>query len=274
MSKFDSDKSSASLSLFSFEIALIPGCASACQAYNVLKTTLSSKEVSDLSRAAHDNVSQGGFNANIRAFGPYPHHLDLVHTAPPTFKSSTRDDPSLGTTSPASADEVRVMRIRGVGDKKGQRHQIMHGRTVSTRFGPNTVSAYLEVVRSALSLMMDRLANTSFRASENTSSDAPPRGKVTGIISYSEELSRNVVRSGVPPPLPKYTRVAMWRGESVCLDQMGAGDMEEEIVAGINWCEAKTPSERVDLDLSVMVSHTKFGPSSVEPFVSLKGRAM
>lgn len=84
---------------------------------------------------------------------------------------------------------------------------------------------------------------------------AAAKEEVVGVISYTEELSKNVVRTGVPPPLPKYTKVAMWRGEDVCLNQLGAGDMEEVLV-GIAWCEPKGLRRSVDLDLSVMVSST------------------
>lgn len=55
---------------------------------------------------------------------------------------------------------------------------------------------------------------------------AAAKNEVVGVISYTEELSKNVVRTGVPPPLPKFTKVAMWRGEDVCLNQLGAGDMK------------------------------------------------
>lgn len=195
--------------------------------------------------------------------------------------------------SPAGG-EVRVEREYGVADKKGQRHQIVRPRTVSTSFGQASVDAYLTLVTSALSRKMDDLANgkapnkgpdgaSSFEevaaeaagsgtavSAEASAEDAmvvgsnngggggegnrraAGEGEVVGVISYTEELGKNVVRTGIPPPLPKYTKVAMWRGEDVCLDQLGAGDMKE-LMVGIAWCEPKGSRYSVDLDLSVMV---------------------
>lgn len=161
-------------------------------------------------------------------------------------------------------DEVRVVRECGVADKKGQRHQINRPRTVSTRFGQACVDGYLGLVTSALSQKMDDLAsptptNVNVKAADGDASEANSeegnevkRDVVVGVISYTEELSKNVVRTGVPPPLPKYTKVAMWRGEDICLNQLGAGDMKRLLV-GITWCEPKGSMTRIDLDLSVMV---------------------
>lgn len=178
------------------------------------------------------------------------------------------------------AGEVRVGREYGVADKKGQRHQIFRPRTVSTSFGQACVDAYLALVISALSQKMEDLGNgappnkcpdggisTLTDVGETTGSGmtvveedngggkrrAAEKEEVVGVISYTEELSKNVVRTGVPPPLPKYTKVAMWRGEDVCLNQLGAGDMKE-LMVGIAWCQPKGPTPSIDLDLSVMVS--------------------
>lgn len=157
-----------------------------------------------------------------------------------------------------------------VADKKGQRHQITRTRTISTNFGSASVEAYSNMLTSLISAQMEQLA--AGRAKPRNDSTPHETGgrqeagewtggagsvdkrDMMGIISYSEELCRNCVRSGVPPPLPKYTRVAMWRGEDVCLEQLGAGGMNELIV-GVTWCEPKDGKMgRVDLDLSVMVS--------------------
>ncbi|CAM9911654.1 unnamed protein product [Scytosiphon promiscuus] len=170
---------------------------------------------------------------------------------------------SPGKARDPSTDEVRVMRECGVADKKGQRHQITRPRTISTRFGQESVDGYRCLVTSALSRKMEDLtsvasAKMDVSVTDGGDSEAVARGRndaereVVGVISYTEELSRNVIRSGVPPPLPKYTKVAMWRGEDVCLNQLGAGDMKELLV-GITWCEPKGSTTRIDLDLSVMV---------------------
>lgn len=167
-----------------------------------------------------------------------------------------------------TADEVRVVREYGVADKKGQRHQIDRPRTVSTRFGQSSVDAYLDLLTSVLSRKMEDLVSppteSSSRADlkangmrdkcpEGVPNVAAAREEVVGVISYTEELSKNVVRTGVPPPLPKFTRVAMWRGEDVCLNQLGAGEVQELLV-GIHWCEPQGSNAQIDLDLSVMVS--------------------
>lgn len=176
-------------------------------------------------------------------------------------------------------DEVRVLKEFGVADKMGQRHQIIRQRTVSTSFGSDDVDGYTNLLSSVLSGKIDELVSgipgevggggcggggekgggkancrgNGMRKSHEGSRETHD-GEVVGVISYSEELSRNVVRSGVPPPLPRYTKVAMWRGEDVCLEQLGAGEMQELIV-GITWCEPKSGKMgKVDLDLSVMVS--------------------
>lgn len=157
----------------------------------------------------------------------------------------------------------------GVADKKGQRHLIKRTRTISTNFGSASVVAYNTMLSSLLSTKMENLAAGSARAGNGivpavagesmqagegiNSAGSVGKRDMLGIISYSEELCRNCVRSGVPPPLPKYTRVAMWRGEDVCLEQLGVADMNELIV-GITWCEPKDgKTGKVDLDLSVMV---------------------
>ncbi|CAN0457171.1 unnamed protein product, partial [Hapterophycus canaliculatus] len=145
-----------------------------------------------------------------------------------------------GRARASQADEVRVMRDCGVADKKGQRHQIIRPRTVSTRFGQPCVDAYLGLVTDG------------YDSESHTECQREVKGEVIGVISYTEELSKNVIRTGVPPPLPKYTKVAMWRGDDVCLNQLGAGDMEELLV-GITWCEPKGSTAQIDLDLSVMV---------------------
>lgn len=172
----------------------------------------------------------------------------------------------------SSVEEVRVICEYGVADKKGQRFQIQRPRTVSTTFGQTSVDGYMAMLVSALSHMMKKINALSSGALDGgptkgpmkagkTTPTIPPvddgdmsltTGEVVGVISYTEELSKNVVRSGVPPPLPKYTRVAMWRGEDVCLEQLGAGNMKEFLV-GITWCGPKGWSHNVDLDLSVMV---------------------
>lgn len=149
--------------------------------------------------------------------------------------------------------EVTVVRKYGVADKKGQRDHIARSHTVSTHFGQSSVDAYLTLLTSVLSWKMDNLTSRPAASSslvgleanempDKCLEDAPNvlvvKEEVVGLISYTEELSKNVVRTGVPPPLPKFTRVAMWRGEDVRLNQLGAGDMEELLV-GINWCEPK-----------------------------------
>lgn len=172
-----------------------------------------------------------------------------------------------GTMSHPPGDEVRVVRACAVADKKGQRHQINRPRTVSTRFGQSSVDAYVNLLSSALAQKMEDFFSRSTTSSSvglnakqgpvKCPGDVPKvaaaKEEVVGVISYTEELSKNVVRTGVPPPLPKFTRVAMWRGEDVCLNQLGAGDMNELLV-GINWCEPKGYNGSIDLDLSVMVS--------------------
>lgn len=154
----------------------------------------------------------------------------------------TKEDP--GSTL---GDEVRVIREDGVADKKGQRHQIMRARTVSTSFGQACVDGYLGMVRLTLSRKIDALVSTPSLSKPSAEGDAetavlrPPHApqspgnedtnmateqniagvsktggdqqavteQVVGIISYSEELKKNAIRSGVPPPLPKYARVAI-----------------------------------------------------------------
>eukprot|EP00752_Nemacystus_decipiens_P008322 g7437.t1 len=182
------------------------------------------------------------------------------------------------------AGEVRVEREYGVADKKGQRHQILRPRTVSTSFGQASVDAYLALVTSALSQKMDDVANgapakdpdgvdvteeavmsakapvedaTMIDEGAGDNRRAAGKEEVVGVISYTEELSKNVVRTGIPPPLPKYTRVAMWRGEEICLNQLGAGDMKE-LMVGIQWCQPKQSRQKIDLDLSVMVYDSKW----------------
>lgn len=241
----------------------------------------------------------------------------FVHPEPPPSKKkktaagSSGDDGSLNPASGTLAEgtgateagekvdnlagEVRVEREYGVADKKGQRHQIVRPRTVSTSFGQACVDAYLALVISALSRKMNDLANgapskcadgapSSEKAATRTAGSgttvpgeasaedamvvaggdddgddgsrrAVTAEEVVGVISYTEELRKNVVRTGVPPPLPKYTKVAMWRGEDVCLSQLGAGDMKE-LMVGIAWCQPQGSRQSVDLDLSVMVSST------------------
>ena len=250
----------------------------------------------------------GAQSADDAAAGPF------VHPEPPPpkkIRTPTGSVVSADGTGPATgkaeekldnpAGEVRVEREYGVADKKGQRHQIVRPRTVSTSFGQPSVDAYLALVTSGLSRKMDDLANgapnkapdgapssddvaaelagpgTGTAVSVKVSADdamvvaevdneggggggggredkrrAAGKEEVVGVISYTEELSKNVVRTGVPPPLPKYTKVAMWRGEDVCLNQLGAGDVKELLV-GIAWCEPKGSRQSVDLDLSVMV---------------------
>ncbi|CBJ28634.1 conserved unknown protein [Ectocarpus siliculosus] len=248
-----------------------------------------------------------------------------VHPEPPPSKKSKTDGEACpsgpvvdGADAGAAAevkegpDEVRVMREYSVADKKGQRHQIVRPRTVSTSFGQPCVDAYVGLVVSALSQKMDQLGSlpalssplaripggargdspvpmdaeqtrddgscveagvivgatvaTDQKArpakeSESNPGEAGAEGGndksakgngVVGVISYTEELRENVVRTGVPPPLPKYTRAQLWRGEDLCLDQLGAGGMKELLV-GITWCEPKGSRDRIDLDLSVMV---------------------
>lgn len=248
-----------------------------------------------------------------------------VHPEPPPSKKSKTDGegcPSRPVVDGADAgaaaevkegpDEVRVRRKYSVADKKGQLHQIVRPRSVSTSFGQPCVDAYLGLVVSALSQKMEQLGSlpalpsprdripggsrgdspvpidaeqtrddescveagvivgatvtTDQKArpakeSESTPGEAGAEGGndksakgngVVGVISYTEELRENVVRTGVPPPLPKYTRAQLWRGEDLCLDQLGAGGMKELLV-GITWCEPKGSRDRIDLDLSVMV---------------------
>lgn len=171
-------------------------------------------------------------------------------------------------------DEFRVKQYSSVADKEGQRHQISRARTISTRFGQTCVDEYVGMMSSVLSSRMQELTDSSGVGTcsggaiankpgmgecgvSKDSEASVVAGEVSGVISYTEELSKNVVRSGVPPPLPDYTRVAMWRGESVCLEQIGAGQLEKELLVGIAWCERKGGGERVDLDLSVMVSRAQ-----------------
>ncbi|CAN0403384.1 unnamed protein product, partial [Ectocarpus fasciculatus] len=249
-----------------------------------------------------------------------------VHPEPPPSKKSKSDgetcpggqvvdraDACATTEVKERPDEVRVMREYSVADKKGQRHQIVRPRTVSTSFGQPCVDAYLGLVVSALSQKMEQLgslpelspprhripggtprenspvpmdaeqrrdggscveagvivgvtATTDQKVRPATKSESSPgdggaaggndesvKGNgVVGVISYTEELRENVVRTGVPPPLPKYTRAQLWRGEDLCLDQLGAGGMKELLV-GITWCEPKGSLDSIDLDLSVMV---------------------
>lgn len=254
-----------------------------------------------------------------------------VHPEPPPSKKLKTDAETCpggqvvyGVVAGAEAeakerpDEVRVMREYSVADKKGQRHQIIRPRTVSTSFGQPCVDAYLGLVGSALSQKMEQLGSlpalssprdgipgdtredspvpmdaeqtrddgscvepgvivgatvtTDQKARPAAESDSNPgeagaaggndksvKGNgVVGVISYTEELRENVVRTGVPPPLPKYTRAQLWRGEDLCLDQLGAGGMKELLV-GITWCEPKGSRERIDLDLSVMVRNYEGG---------------
>lgn len=195
------------------------------------------------------------------------------------------DAAEAGDNRDPPASEVRSTQEFGVADKKGQRHMIQRQRTISTSFGQGSADAYLAMVASALSQKMEEISALSagvasggdgadsanagvtvpLPASTGDGDDCAldggvsPKGdasltagEVVGVISYTEELRKNVVRSGVPPPLPNYTRVAMWRGEDVCLEQLGAGDMKE-LKVGITWCEPKGSSDTVDLDLSVMV---------------------
>ena len=265
------------------------GCTFVSQALTVLKTTLSSGEIAALSEAAQAQASkialtsratQSGTDANrvedrldvasVRRRGRKNSRIcrdghrsnfgkPFMHPVPPAGEKSKYSHLKLENLSLAGimgrdTDEVRMTWESGVGDKKGQRHQIQRARTVSTRFGPNSVGTYRDMVGSALSLKMETFVAAS-RTPDEVLSEAPPQRAVVGVISYTEELSKNVVRSGVPPPLPKYTRVAMWRGDDVCLEQIGAGDVEE-LVAGITWCEPKGFDGRVDLDLSVIVSNS------------------
>lgn len=156
------------------------------------------------------------------------------------------------------------------------------------------MDAYLALVTSALSRKMDDLANgapskrpkgapsledvdgamesdmtASARASEedkmvvaedsndDDSRRAVGKEEMVGVISCTEELSKNVVGTGVPPTLPMYTKLAMWRGEDVCLNQLGAGGMKELMVS-ITWCQPKGYHQSIDLDRSVMVSSPGF----------------
>lgn len=255
------------------------------QAYTVLNTTFSPSEVAALSEATRElpSVTNNGdeevgnlLGAHSAASSALPRgrrkkrgkgtNAPHVHPEPATKKRRTGDVvegvAETDEGEDTNAIEVRVTREYGVADKKGQRHQIDRQRTVSKGFGQKSVDAYTAMVSSVLSRKMETLAkadtaNRKVKPSADSSGSgkegsAAEAGEVIGVISYTEELNKNVVRSGVPPPLPEYTKVAMWRGEDVCLDQLGAGGMKE-LMVGITWCEPKGSHQSVDLDLSVMV---------------------
>jgi stress response protein SCP2 len=72
----------------------------------------------------------------------------------------------------------------------------------------------------------------------------------SAVVLFTSELLNNL-RKGQPPIIPDYSKVALWRNESVCLSEVSGKNLRK-LRAGITWCEPKNKSiTNVDLDLSV-----------------------
>jgi len=177
------------------------------------------------------------------------HHL-LVQTFTPQHLTAVAEGFALGAETLHKADagapggssgEWRTINLPEAlfKDKLGQVHARAPHKVVSRSFGEATVEAY--------KAMLERLLVT---AGDTATSGMP--ANTTAIVVHSPEL-QNVIRTGVPPSIPAYSKSSLWRHERVHLQQLLQGEEEAPVLqAGISWTEAPGQSH-VDLDLSVIL---------------------
>ena len=139
-----------------------------------------------------------------------------------------------------------VMEPITVKDKKGQAKEIVITRRVSAAFAKDThLVPYTDAVDALVHACIARDL---------------PNGPVydQAVIVNTPEME-NLVRTGLPPAIPAYTRASLWRNEAVCLQQIAReGEELDHIIAGISWCESQTKPKRIDLDLSIMLYDASF----------------
>ena len=180
------------------------------------------------------------------------------------------------SSNPIGEDEIFVeMPLRAYTDLKGQVYAARKYKVVSKGFNESSVQEYLAFIMNDFECL---LAATRQSLALGTK-------KVISLISLTPELHDNVIRSGLPPIEPPYSKVSMWRGEVVCINQLLEGgentdsktDSSEadglELILGISWCQ-KQKGPVVDLDLSCTMYDDKWEPSGVCNFQNMNPTGM
>ena len=217
--------------------------------------------------------------------------------------------------------EVRVeMDEQVFKDKAGRTKKRAPRKYIAKAFGSKTVDGYVQMINRLLARaietardaavagaqkQVDATAAKAAMEVEQAAAAAVASGTIVAaapVLAYvadatdaflhhativaTPELLKNTKRSGQPPSVPSYTQRALWRGDSISLDQLLRPEMDEEdapsagggaasaaaaaadggdgcdgsvkLLAGISWCEPKDGSlGNVDLDLSVLLFGTK-----------------
>lgn len=167
----------------------------------------------------------------------------------------------------ADANEPRVQVRVTVKDKKGATHEIVRHKRVAALFAdPTTATSHVhswtdrgqngggllcaldEAIEAQVMLQTRRRMSLAAPMNPATSTVEEPvpeteeevqakvrarRARTLALLVYTPEMC-DAVRVGMPPEIPQYSQVALWRGESVCLQRL-IGRLE-------------TPDEQLRLD--------------------------